>query len=121
MEKQIKRRGTKRTFDEQLTLGENLLIWRRRLNWNQSQAAKHFKISIFFYKLAEYDKSRNDFKYPKFKHSLNPWEKCVLWRRRSGKGQKEIAAELHISRNWLNQMETGKIDCTRLLEWWSNG
>lgn len=118
MENKTKRPRITGTINE-LTKGEQLLIWRRRCGWNQSQAAKHYGISIFSYKLAEYSRLEN-FKYPQYKTELQPWEKCLIYRKRAGFKQSEIAKKLGICRGWLRLQEVGEIDCSRLLSWWES-
>lgn len=120
MENKNKRPRATGNFDERLTPGELLLIWRRRTGWNQLEAAQYYKVSIFHYKLAEYDKAK-DFPYnKKIQITLRPYEKCLLYRKRSKKSQSEIASLLNIGRYWLRLQETGKIPCTKLLEFWEN-
>ncbi len=119
MEQKIERLRTSSDSDAQLTPGEKLLIWRKRLNWNQEQAASYFGVSRFTYQLAEYDKSK-DFQYPSFKLTLKPWELCVLYRKRSGKTQRQLAGEIGISPDWFRQQESGKIPCLKLLDWWED-
>ena len=99
---------------------EQLLIWRRRLDWDQTRAAKYFKCSLFNYKLAEYGKLEK-FKYPKEDKSIYPladFEKCFIYRKRANKTQREIANSLKISREWFRLQEQGKVSCTKLLSYW---
>lgn len=104
-----------------LTPGENLLLWRRRLNWNQSTAAKYFNCSLFTYKMAEYDKAKN-FKYGKANlDELHPWERCLIYRKRSRLSQPTIAKKIGIGRYWLRLQEKGTVPCARLLEFWEHG
>ena len=114
----IKRQRIKGNFIAELSPGEKLFIWRRRKNLNQDKAAKIFKVSVFEYKLAEYDKRQ----LAKLGYAeisvLQPHERCVLYRRRSGMKQEEIAGKLGISRNWLRQLESGKEDPAKLLAFW---
>lgn len=49
---------------------------------------------------------------------LSANERCVLQRKRAGCTQIEVAKELGVCRWWLNQMESGKIDCTPLSHFW---
>lgn len=106
-------------LDLKLTPGEKLLIWRRRMEWNQAEAAGHYRVSIFSYVLAEYDK-KPDFKYKKnVVLTLRDNEKCLILRRRSGKTQSELATELDICRNWLRMQEMGTVPCEKLLQFWN--
>lgn len=114
----IKRSGVARDTDKQLSNGEKLLIWRRRMGWNQAEASCYFNCSIFRYKLAEYDQAK-DFKYnDKLKITLKPFEKCLIYRKRSGKTQIEIARKLDMGRFWLRLQETGEVPCDKLLSYW---
>lgn len=87
------------------------------MGWNQTQAANYFKVSLFKFKLAEYDKAP-DFKYKKLKFTLRPEEKCLLYRKRSKKSQSQIAKELDIGRYWLRLQETGIVSPEKLLQYW---
>ena len=120
MEDKTKRSRVMRSSDEdlKLTQGEKLLLWRRRKNWNQNKAARFFKISVFSYKLAEYSKLKN-FNYAALEIDLLlPHERCLIYRKRSGKKQKQIAQELNIGNYWMRLQETGKTPCNKLLEYW---
>lgn len=120
MEK-AKRERTTGNFDARLTPGEELLIWRRRMDWNQIEAANYFGCSIFRYKLAEYDSPKvKDFNYRKVNITLRPYERCLIYRKRAKKTQHEIAEELGICRTWLQQQEAGEVPCDKLLQWWEN-
>lgn len=50
--------------------------------------------------------------------AIAPHEWCRVLRWRAGKTQREVAAELDVSRSWVNQMERGLENCDRLLEYW---
>lgn len=120
MATKTKRCRTKRINNKKLvpTPGELLLVWRRRLKWNQTQAAKYYKVSIFNYKLAEYDKLKN-FKYEEFKFwPLHDYEKCVIYRKRSGKTQIELGRELGVGRYWIRLQELGSVPCRKLIAYW---
>lgn len=116
----IERLRIKRNFNEKLTPGETLLIWRRRMEWTQAEAANYYGVSIFRLKLAEYDKAK-DFPYKNnLKITLRPNEKCLLYRKRAKLTQPQVATEFGIGRYWLRLQETGKVPCARLLSWWEN-
>lgn len=101
-----------------LSQGESLLIWRRREGWNQGKAAKYYNVSLFSYKLAEYSQSPN-FKYKKVSlGELSAPEKCLIYRKRSKKTQKQVAKELGICRYWLRLQEQGVQPCNKLLAHW---
>lgn len=121
MEK-IKRSGTAGNTSKELELtpGEKLMIWRRRQGWNQATAAEHFGISIFALKLAEYDKKGDIAKFRDIPFTLRNYEKCVIYRKRSGKTQPEIGVLIGIGREWLRMQELGEVSCNKLLAWWEN-
>lgn len=123
MEKTANRSRTKKSSNKNmnLTSHETLLIWRKRLGWNQTQAAKECRCSIFQYKLAEYGKPIEGFTYPLKTLHLEPHEKCLIYRKRAKLKQSEVADKLGICRNWMRQQESGKIDAARLLSWWEAG
>lgn len=120
MATKIKRSRIMPNLNEQLTPGELLLIWRKRMGWNQGEAAGYFGVSIFKYKLAEYDKAK-DFPYKKnLKFILRSNEKCLIYRKRSKMHQSQVCRELNIGRYWLGLQELGKVPCTKLLEFWES-
>jgi hypothetical protein len=120
MARETKRQRVGRPANTEIVLtdGERLLLWRRRMDWNQTQAAQHYGTSNFFYCLAENDRPKNGFEYRPVNITLRPHEKCLIYRKRAKKLQSEIAAELGLCRTWLQWMEMGKVPCTKLLEWW---
>lgn len=52
--------------------------------------------------------------YPNLRVSEVVW----LYRTRAGKLQREVAEELGVSRLWVNRMEQGLADPSRLIEYW---
>ncbi len=120
MENKNKRPRTTGITNEELKLtpGEELLIWRKRQDWNQIKAAKHYKVSVFTYKLAEYDKT-DKFEYaPIHIYPLEPHEKCLIYRKRSGIKQKDLTLQVGCGVYWLRLQEKGKVSADRLLNWW---
>jgi predicted XRE-type DNA-binding protein len=120
MATKINRSRASRISDKQLKLfpHETLLIWRKRHELNQSQAAKEFRCSLFQFKLAEYGKPMEGFFYPREILKLAPHEKCLIYRKRAKLKQSEVAKKLGICRDWLRQQESGKIPCDKLLAHW---
>jgi FixJ family two-component response regulator len=49
---------------------------------------------------------------------LSANERCVLQRKRAGYTQLQIATDLGVCRWWVNQMESGRQDCTPLSSYW---
>ncbi len=123
--KQAKRSGVTRNFNKEIILSpeEKLLIWRRREDWNQNQAAQHYGLSVFNYKLLEYGKlKKKNVEYKKvILGNLSPKERCLIYRRRAKKTQKQIAKALGCSREWIRQQESGEVSCDNLLRWWEGG
>lgn len=100
-----------------LTGSEKLVLWRRRNGLNQTQAARKLKTSLN--QLALWETGGE--KVPKVGAlgKLTPGEQCFILRRRSGKQQKDIAAELGICRYWLMRMEQGLANADALVKYWS--
>ena len=103
-----------------LTPGERLLIYRRRRDESQEQAARRLNITRNVYGRLERDCEDWQIHLPKMRE-LQIHEKCLLVRRRNRKTQEEIAAEIGVTRFWMNQMETGKGSCDCLAEFWGLG
>lgn len=120
MEKKIRsRRISKNNFEiSSLTPAEILIVWRRRKQWNQKKAAEHYGISHFNYAVAECGKIRKvKLKIPNIS-PLHDHEKCFILRKRTGKTQEEIAANLGCGKYWLRLQEVGKVSCKKLLTYW---
>jgi DNA-binding XRE family transcriptional regulator len=100
----------------ELSKGERLLIDRRRRGERQGKAASRLKVPLSRYSLWERDLLDGA---PKVSlGQLKAHERCVIYRRRCGKSQVEVAQELEVCRWWLNQMEAGTVDCTPLACYW---
>jgi hypothetical protein len=99
------------------TRGESLLLWRRRKNLNQVEAAKEYGVPPDRYREWEADRRLDD--QPR-RHlgELKPHEVCFLLRRRAGKTQREVAAAIGCTRFWVIKMEGGKAPVERLREYW---
>lgn len=97
--------------------GESLYLARRRKKQSQVAAAKARGVSEDT--LREWERDR--------KVEAQPWaplgklsvaEVCVVLRRRAGKTQRQIAAEMGITRLWVIQMENGVAPVERLRSFW---
>ncbi|AAT69508.1 repressor [Alphaproteobacteria phage PhiJL001] len=55
---------------------------------------------------------------PKRLRGIQVHEKCLIYRRRAGKTQREVARDLGVSRLWVNKMENGLESCDQLLWYW---
>ncbi len=99
-----------------LSLGERLLIHRRRNGWSQPEAAEDFAVSLYQYRA--WEGNRGDVPGVVL-GGLHDYEVCYLLRVRSGKTITALAKELKVSRFWLGQMELGQAPDDRLTEYWS--
>ena len=102
---------------KELTLGERLLIERRRLDQNQTEAAKAYGVSEWTYRQCESDEYERIPAPPVGR--IEPREACMLMRRRAGMQRTELAEKLKISCWWLTQMEHGSVSAERLVKFWS--
>ena len=102
---------------DSLTDGEQLFLRRRREGWNQAQAAAHMQVTIDQYRLKEHDELKID--SPLWPEPTGA-EKCVIYRRRAGMTQKDVAAAIGRSRLWVNRMERGLEDATPLVCFWES-
>lgn len=101
---------------QKLTRGERLTIDRRRRGERQRAAAARHGVALSRYSRWERDL---DPKAPSVRvGTLKAHERCYLMRRRCGKTQEAIAADMGICRYWLNRMELGEADCTDLACYW---
>lgn len=101
-----------------LTIGERLVILRRRLNLTQEDMAVKHNLSRNKYGACERDLA-NLIKDIPIIDSLADHEKCFLTRRRLGLKQQDVAKKMGITRYWFDQMELGKAPCVPLMEYWS--
>ena len=81
----------------------------------QRRAAKRLKVSLGAYSQMELGKVPS--KRVKIGR-LEAHERCVLQRKRAGYTQLQVAKDLGSCRWWVNQMETGRQDCTPLTSYW---
>lgn len=98
---------------------EELLLWRRRNNLTQGEAADWLGVPHFTYKRAEYGTS-NNFEYGSVKlGKLQQHELCLVYRKRSNKTQEEIANKIGCSLYWFRKQETGKVSTAKLIAYWT--
>ena len=103
-----------------LTRGERLLIDRRRRGENQGEAAERLGLTRTSYGAMERDLQPDLLKpgqLPKI-GKLEVHERCLLYRRRVGKTQEEVALELKCCRWTVNQMERGLAPLHDLVSYW---
>jgi DNA-binding XRE family transcriptional regulator len=101
-----------------LSRGERLFIDRRRRGEGQTASAKRLKVTRRVYNGWELDKEQPEKAPVVAIGKLQAHERCVLYRRRSGKTQAACAKKMKLSRWWFNQMERGDVDCTELCGFW---
>lgn len=97
------------------TAPEKFLIHRKRLGETQAQAANRMRLSVHSYRVVE---QKPTGRRPPALGSLEPWEKCLLLRRRKGMTQAELAKALGLSRWWVNLMESGRVPSAALEQYW---
>lgn len=104
---------------EKLTPGEKLLIEKRRQGFTQKQMAASKGVSLSTYGRWERDTVEPECKLLALTPRLiSGSERCVLYRRRAGKTQEEVAKELKTCRWRLNLMEQGLVPCDDLIWFW---
>lgn len=104
------------------TRGERFLLHRRRSGWTQGKYAKLFNCRTYLYGMVERDEFDGktlpgELKLPKLGR-VQTHEKCLIYRRRTGVPQKQVAKDLRRSRAWVNAMERGKVPCDDLIWYW---
>ena len=101
------------------TPGEALVIWRRRKNLNQFDAAKELDVPVD--RLRQWESDAHATKPPQ-RHlgKLKDFEVCYLLRRREKPKltQRELAKRLGCTRLWVIQMEEGTAPAERLKAYW---
>ena len=116
--------GMGRVSLQGLTIGERLLIERRRRKFTQEQVASIYGISRNLYGQIERDQIdisaawRHPIPLPKITE-LTKIEAAFLIRRRYGKTQEEVSDVLGISRYWLNRKECGEAPNDDLMDHWN--
>ncbi len=106
-----------------LTTGEMLLLTRRRWFKNQLEMAQMLKTSLSAYRDMEHDRAGpSEFAEAAMSGfgEIRHHERCFMYRRRCQKTQREVAADMGVSRLWVNRMERGLADCTELLCYWES-
>jgi len=105
----------------ELSQGERLFLYRRSQKLTQSEMAKELELPLLVYFQLEQDTAATQ-----HKNLISigdspplPYEACVILRRRIGWTQQELAKKIGVCRWWLNLMELGRKDYSRLIEWWN--
>lgn len=103
-----------------LTLGEQLLIARRRSGESQETVARRLGMTRNVYGRVERDdEDVSGIPVPEL-GELTQDEICLILRRRSGLTQEECAEKMGCTRFWFNQMETGKVSSAELVKFWES-
>lgn len=104
-----------------LTVGEALLIARRRSGESQETVARRLGVTRNVYGRIERDDEdvTSGIQLPEL-GELTQEEICLLLRRRAGLTQEECADKISVTRFWFNQMETGKVSSSELVKFWES-
>ncbi len=102
----------------ELKPGERLLLYRRRMNLNQTQAAEDWDTKPWTYRMWEGGNRTRDIPCPRL-GGLKPHESCFITRRRAGMSRTQLAKALGVSNFWVTQMEKGAVSSDRLVKYWS--
>jgi DNA-binding XRE family transcriptional regulator len=104
-----------------MSVGERLLIARRRSNESQETAARRFGMTRNTYGRLERDDEdlHSDISLPELGELMQE-EICILLRRRAGLTQEECADKIGFTRFWFNQMEMGKVSSSDLVKFWES-
>lgn len=103
-----------------LTIGEKLLIWRRREGYTQRQAAAVLAMGITAYSQIERQDTKCHLNNMPHLGDLYSFEICFILRRRSGWTIPMCAEQAGVSRYWYNLMEQGKVSPDRMIEYWGD-
>lgn len=104
---------------QDLTVGEHLLIWRRRHGMKQPEAASFLAMGVNSYKAIERQDTMCRLKEMPHLGELYSYEICFLLRRRSGWTIPRCAEQAGVSRYWYNLMEQGKASPETLIRYWA--
>ena len=103
-----------------LTFGERVLIWRRREGLTHSSACQHFGLTVGEY--GRFERGMEPFPLTAVPWSgqafLSAGERCLIYRRRAGLLQAEVAIHLGCDPTTVSQMERGIKDSELLLAYW---
>lgn len=101
--------------------GEILRIVRRRTGSSRKDFARVLQVSETT--LYNWESCKTEIKHDSLYFvrdtsiKLNDGEQCFILRNRKQLTQEKIAKRLKLSRYWVNMMENGKQDCSRLLNY----
>lgn len=89
-----------------------MTVKRHRAGLDQVEMAEKLGITRHQYQAKEANQNG------KLKRRLEPHEACVIMRQRAKMSQSALAKELSLSRLWINRMENGHEDPSRLVDFW---
>jgi hypothetical protein len=102
-----------------LTLGELLLVQRRRAGETQADAARRHRVTYREYRALERDEQKD---LPRVRRPairrLRVYEWCLVRRRRAGLSLVDVSEALGVSSWWVCQMEAGTAPPDRLVQFW---
>lgn len=105
-----------------LTRGEWLLLARRRRNWTQADAAKHWSVPVSAYVAWEMDRPSKTILPPSraepYEFPLRLYERLFVMRRRAGITAPRLAAKIGCPRHYVELAERGRAHSARLEAYW---
>lgn len=106
-----------------LTLGERILVLRRRHSYTQRDVSGLLRLPRRTVQELEADTHTGVVddrvrKWADLRERFHDHEKCFVARHRAGESVNTTAKALKVSRQWLNEMESGREDCAPLVAYW---
>ncbi len=103
-----------------LTLGERILIWRRREKLTHGKACQYFGLSVTEYGRIERGMEPLPLGAVPWSgpSGLSAGERCLIYRRRAGVLQDDVASDLGCYSTTVSEMERGIKDSQLLLAYW---
>lgn len=98
------------------TRSERVLIWRRRSQLTQEEAAQEYGVS--HRRWGRWERGDEEPQLNKEVNTLTIYEKLYLLRRRQGVSQQKVAEALGCTRAWVQMMETGQSGSEQLQKYW---
>lgn len=102
-----------------LTRGEKLYLFRKRLGYTQVQRSVDLGVGFAEYRAMELDEAHARGPYVTLR-SIEEREVYTILRRRAGMTKGELAEVMGISAEWIRQMELGQAPIKRLQEYWES-
>lgn len=105
-----------------LSLGEMVRLYRRRMGFSRAQLGAELKETKYWVG----DVERGTREMPRERitwhgdRNLTGAERCWVMRTRCGRSQAEVAADLGVSRLWVNKMERGLVNADTLIWYWES-